>query len=79
MSRIEDLVTNVQNDYLNFVGLKIRYVDWTNIKYFQVQAIDVGKRLVHGFFDNGEEGVFDLYSDFWELYNPNFEYPPRAV
>ena len=79
MCKIENLIYNAINDYTNIKGLKIRYSDWTTVKYFEIKSLDMTNRTVLGSYDDGEVAEFRLDSDFWELYNPLCEYPPRAV
>jgi hypothetical protein len=54
-------------------NLKVRYMGWSQIKYFTIDSIDLESRRVFGHLDTGESATYNFSSDHFELYYPGAE------
>ena len=60
-------------------GLKVRYQDWSKVKYFEIESIDETGRFIVGTLDTGEIARYPIANYHFELYREGGEYIAQAV
>ena len=60
-------------------NLKVRYLGWSQIKYFIIESVDLNQMVVSGHLDNGEAASYSFTSDYFEVYYPGAEFKNGLV
>jgi hypothetical protein len=60
-------------------GLRVRYADWSSVKYVEIEAVDQTGRLVIGTLDTGEIVRYPTTSLHFEVYTDGSEQIAQSV
>ena len=60
-------------------GFKVRYQDWSKVKFFEIESIDETGRFLVGTLDTGEIARYPINNLHFEEYHEGAEYIAQAV
>ncbi len=75
MSKLMDL----WNAHGNKAGLKVRYQDWSKVKFFEIKKLDETGKFLIGVLDTGETARYPIGNLHFEIYHEGAEYIAQAV